>query len=338
MAPATYQITLTDHKNDTVSVYFSVPVNPPATVNFQTTAVFCGTTTGGSVIPTVTGAGPFLFQWNGGVTDSIRNGLAYGIYTVTITDQTGCTVTATAQISRVGMLQISIDKTPIACVGDANGAIEIQSANGAGPFVWTWYDGSSEPGISGLAPGNYTGTLTDALGCGINWIIPLEAPAAITAPFVMTPATGPAIADGSITIQPAGGTGNITSEWSNGATGLSNTGLVPGFYTVTLTDANGCVKDTTIEVSWSVNTAEARILPVKVWPNPVSDWVSVQPPPEIINFTFTIRDAQGRVLRTIAHADASGFSVWLGDLAAGVYTWQVVQAEGNCAGGILLKE
>jgi len=49
--------------------------------------------------------------------------------------------------------------------------------------------------------------------------------------------------DGSLLAVPMGGTAPYTYYWSNGSTSNPATGLLPGWYYVTVTDANGCSKN-----------------------------------------------------------------------------------------------
>ena len=54
---------------------------------------------------------------------------------------------------------------------------------------------------------------------------------------------------GSITLAPSQFTAPFNVSWSNGMTGLQNTGLASGNYTLSLTDAHGCTADTTILIN-----------------------------------------------------------------------------------------
>ena len=54
-------------------------------------------------------------------------------------------------------------------------------------------------------------------------------------------ATGTGQNNGSITIEVLGGVAPYVVTWNNGATGTTIEGLVPGTYTYSITDANGCV-------------------------------------------------------------------------------------------------
>lgn len=338
LAAGNYIITITDAKKDTLIAVFTIPEGTPPHVNAQLTPVICGTTTGGTAqLNGSNGSAPFSFNWGNGVMDSIRTGLAYGIYPVTITDANGCTASANIQIERMGNIQAQITQNEISCYGESDGAIHVQPTNGASPYSWNWeYNGSTDPGLSGLPSGSYTGTLIDALECAFSWIIPLENPDSITTNVEVTSATGPLQADGSIILVPSGGTGNFTAAWNNGATGLTINSLLPGFYTATVTDENGCTQKITLEMPWSSGTAEVLVAPVQVWPNPATNWLSVQPQSLTTPFTFTLTDPQGRVLRSFHREDASTFLVPVSELPVGVYAWRINSKDGQ-AGGVVIR-
>lgn len=70
------------------------------------------------------GVTPYNFQWSNGFTTQNISNLAAGLYTVTVTDDNGCTLLDTALVPLVGALDISVDSTvnPL-CNGDSTGAI-----------------------------------------------------------------------------------------------------------------------------------------------------------------------------------------------------------------------
>ena len=59
---------------------------------------------------------------------------------------------------------------------------------------------------------------------------------------------------GSISISPAGGQGPYTVQWSNNFIGLNQDSLSIGLYAINITDARGCMIDTTIQVSTNAPT------------------------------------------------------------------------------------
>jgi hypothetical protein len=339
LIPGDYLLTITDAKHDTLLLNFTIPQKPEPVVTAQTTPVFCGTNMAGTANLTASnGVLPYQFDWGNGVTNAFRTGLVYGAYPVTVTDGNGCTSQSTIQINLMGNLQVQINELPISCYGASDGGITVQPGNGAAPFQWIWeWNNSTDTAITGLSAGIYSGTLTDAFGCAIHWMVPLDNPDSISIIADITTATGPAIADGAIHLQPQGGTGTFTAMWDNGASGLDINQLLPGFYTVTVTDSYGCTQATTVEVKWSVSTSSPGLEhQVKVWPNPASEWLYVQPSPNNTAFKLLLLDAHGRVLRTVDRTDSGIFSIWAGDLPAGVYGWQIMGVSGAW-GGVWVK-
>jgi hypothetical protein len=320
----TYTLTLTDSKNETVVLNATIPGIPAPQVAVQSTPVFCGTTMGGTATPTVTGAvPPLLFDWSGGSTDSIATNLPSGPYAVTVTDARGCMSVGTATIQRMGTLQLNIQPTPITCYNTTDGAVSVQAANGAPPIHWLWNNGDTTSTLSGLGPGVYSGMLFDALGCAISWNIPLDAPDSLRSNATITNATGVNVPDGSIALNPTGGTGSIQAKWSNNQSGWSITGLLPGTYTVTLTDENGCTRSEVFVVDWSVGTYAPTQVRVRTWPNPATQllWVEhgTMPP----NTLFRMMDVHGRPMLQVPVTNAGIFQVEVGQLPGGVYYWEV---------------
>ncbi len=278
-----YLLTVTDSRNETLVVQFSIPsVAAPVTV-VQTTPVMCGTTIGGTATPAITSPNPpYQFLWSNASTDSIATQLPYGSYALTVTDARGCTGIGTATIGRMGTIQLDIQPGTISCYNSTDGSINIQAANGAAPFQWAWTNGDTTPIRTNLGAGIYSGYLLDALGCGISWNIPLDAPDTLRSNGTVTPASGPNIADGRIALVPSGGTGNITAQWSNGINSLTTNNLLPGVYTVTLTDDKDCTHEEVFVVDWSVGSTEhfQTAANVVVHPNPANQrlyWTGMPP-------------------------------------------------------------
>jgi len=139
----------------------------------------------------------------------------------------------------------------VTCYGASNGTINITVFNGVAPYVFSWTkDGdagfsSSAEDPTGLAPGTYHLTITDALGTNIIFnengdIITIDV--TITQPTLLTvTATGTSTACvNSASATANGGTLPYSYLWSNGATTQSITSLPAGTYIVTVTDGKGC--------------------------------------------------------------------------------------------------
>ncbi|MGI9582806.1 T9SS type B sorting domain-containing protein, partial [Chryseobacterium sp. RRHN12] len=158
-----------------------------------------------------------------------------------------------ATCSKVAELQLTITQagsptitssSPTICFG---GSVTLISNQAAGN---TWSTGATTQSITVTTPGTYT--LTNTSGTCMS------APASITITAAMDPnvqITGVlTFCQGSSTILTAiaSGTGNIFS-WSNGVNGPTNTVMVGGVYTVTVTTPSGCQYQKSVTVTTDPN-------------------------------------------------------------------------------------
>ncbi len=214
-----------------------------------------------TVIPSGgTVASGYTYSWTNelgnviGTTATIA-GLAPGEYEITVTDDNGCMANVITELTR-DAFNVSASLTNATCPYTADGVITVTPISGAPPFVFSWTGPSgftgNTPSITGLAPGVYSATVTDDIGCIINLVYDITEPL----PFVFNPAVLPEICvgsgDGSIALSLAGGTAPYFVAWTGPSGFTSNApainNLEPGEYVVDLLDANGCVADTSIVV------------------------------------------------------------------------------------------
>ncbi len=128
-----------------------------------------------------------------------------------------------------------------------NGTAEAVAAGGTGPYSYTWSNGATTASISGLTASTYSVTVTDANGDTAMATAMVVQAGFITLDVTTTPVTGRP-PNGTASAVPFGANGPFTYLWSNGETTATITGLSPGFYTVTVIDADGCTATATAEV------------------------------------------------------------------------------------------
>jgi hypothetical protein len=265
------------------------------------------------------GTAPYKFYWPGS-TDSIYTNLAPGYYPITVFDSLGCSISDTAIIEKTGNLSINVDAKGISCFGSADGSFAISPLNGKAPYQWNWENGPASPAYGPLGPGTYNGTLTDAFGCSIIWILPLDQPDSLHLNAVLTPATDSMPGNGSIDIQSvSGGTQPYTALWNNGKTGLNLQNLRPGNYSVTVTDHNGCTKTETFVVSFTVGTHELAGMPaISVFPNPADQVVHVRSAGPAGAYWIVLYNALGQKVAQMETADLN-LDINVGGLLPGLY-------------------
>lgn len=171
-----------------------------------------------------------------------------GVYTVTVTDANSCNATATVNVSVSPAPSVATTVTNSTCGGNS-GAINSTVSGGTAPYSFLWNNGLTTQNISGLAPGVYTLSVTDANGCvsvrsgTVN---------ATNGPSITVSSTNIACSGastGSITTTVTGGTSPYTYNWSNGVNTANQTNLSAGTYILTVTDAAGCVNQNSVTIT-----------------------------------------------------------------------------------------
>lgn len=112
------------------------------------------------------GKAPFSFVWsNGSKTESLENQTA-GSYTVSISDATGKSVTATKQVTEPKPVKAVVSKVKPA-VSDkvSNGRATVDATGGSGTFTYKWDNNETNVGAIALPAGQRSVTVTDANGC-----------------------------------------------------------------------------------------------------------------------------------------------------------------------------
>lgn len=232
-----------------------LPVRP-LTLTYDMTQVGCANPASGKITTVADGGlAPYTFLWSNGVALPDNDNLILGSYTVTLTDALGCVVSETIAVTAATSPLILVERPGSHinnnCFDDRNGATNIRVSGGVTPYTYVWSDGSNTTNTrTGLPSGTYTVTVTDRVLCTASLIVNITPILPISPGAIVVNTSCAGLNNGSITLNPTGGTGNLNVFWSlDGSTGLSKTGLSSGNYNVAITDANGCQKTFTILVN-----------------------------------------------------------------------------------------
>lgn len=254
----------TSNYDDTLEIMIAAPAVASAAVSAD---VSCnGLSDGIATVSASGGTAPYTFNWSNGDVTATSINLAAGQYFVTITDSTGCTDVDTVLVSQPLALGSVAVVNNISCNGETDGNIIISPTGGTSGYSILWNNGSTATFLDSLPAATYSYTITDANGCTFSDSSTIIEPSAISLSAVVTPETVPG--NGAIDLTVAGGTSGYTFNWSNGATTEDITGLTPGTYTVTVTDANGCTATLSDSVSTTVAIEEFTGITFEVFPNP----------------------------------------------------------------------
>lgn len=260
-----YTITVTDNNNCTVTSSVTITQPPFVTANITSiTPVSCfGRDDGAATASANGGPSPYIYKWspNGG-TANTATGLSAGNYTVTVTDNNGCSSTAQAVVTQSSLLTATINTiNGVSCYG-GTGSATATVAGGTVPYTYHWTPAGGT-GITGtgLSAGSYTVSVTDNKGCAATTSVNITQPALLVASLNSTHAYCN-LATGTATASVSGGTSPYTYAWSIPKQNkVTATGLAAGNYTVTVTDNKHCTATASVSVTQPVHvTASPTII------------------------------------------------------------------------------
>ncbi len=241
LSAGVYTVLVTDANGCTISSYFVVGSDSHLTSQYAAIDPHCGEDNGSIDLTVLGGSGSYFYAWNNGETTEDIDSLAAGTFMVTITDSVyGCTAIDTVILQNISAPQLSAILTNTNCSGNI-GTIDLSVSGGAGPFTYSWSNGATSQDISGLAAGTYIVTVNDSTtGCIAIGNYNIQQTSTLLISAVITPANC-GYNDGSITVTIANGSGNYSYSWSNSDTAATISNLLPGSYSVTVTDnVSGC--------------------------------------------------------------------------------------------------
>ncbi|MBL4754289.1 MAG: PKD domain-containing protein, partial [Flavobacteriales bacterium] len=167
-----------------------------------------------------------------------------GTYTVTQTiDDGSCPVTATQTITVFAEPTGVIVGGNLLCTGVCIGTADLAPSGGLAPYAYAWSNLATTQDLAGLCAGTYSVTITDANGCTGTASVVITEPPLLTLGTAGTNILCAGACTGSATSVAGGGTAPYTYSWNTTPVQVTSgaTGLCAGTYTLTLTDANGCV-------------------------------------------------------------------------------------------------
>lgn len=200
----------------------------------------CGASSGQIEATVVSPNGSFFSYWNTGDQDVLTiNNLNPGSYYLNVFDAQGCK-SVTQGTVEASDITVTAQINEVSCYNGNNGSIALNISGPNAPYTVFWSTGSGALTAQNLSPGIYEAVITDVNGCQITYSYTLNNPAKLGLELVSTSPSFCGANDGALESVVTNGIGNISYQWSTGATSMNLSGLSGGMFSLTVTDGNGC--------------------------------------------------------------------------------------------------
>ncbi len=218
----------------------------------------CATYSDGSIVVNVAGGiPPYNYTWLGSTNQSaVMSGVGEGSYSVTVTDNNGCSLSETYVVVEPNGMTFSDSYVNPTCVTNPNdGSISIQVSGGLQPYTFQWSNAAAQTNPSALGPGVYSVTMTDANNCSLSstyvlsyqYVFTVEATPDVTINFGESTTLGFTV---------TGAPGSFENVWSpSGSLSCSDcvspvsSPQVSTTYQVEVTNNAGCVATDLVKVT-----------------------------------------------------------------------------------------
>ena len=258
----TYFLSVLDDNNCMIADTFIVSLYLFDTTR-QITNVNCHSGVNGSIdIEIVGGTLPFTYLWsNGDTTQDIYN-LASAVYSVDITDATGCTIYRDVVVTEPQQLSVVSNTTPILCYGDSTGSVSLQINGGIPPYILDW--GNID--TNAMTAGFYVYSVTDSNLCKFIDSVEIIQPDSmqIIANVVDVQCHGDFTGQIELQILQGSGTPPYSYLWTGPNNFISTDEdiylLESGNYIVNITDINFCSQQISIYIDQPIQLSQVTTI------------------------------------------------------------------------------
>lgn len=249
----TYSVTITSSPDPVTGFTYnpatvSVTVantNPPIAVTATSTPDICSSGQGSVTATPTSGQAPYTFNWPAlGSTNQSVNGVHSGTYLVQVSDDMGCSGTATVVVTDTPA-SYSSSNTLVSCPAGNDGTATAQMVPELGTLTYQWNDPMAQTTQTavGLSAGTYNCVITSSVGCSNTVSVTVSEIPGMQADFsTVSDVTCYSKNDGILTVNVIQGTPPYTYSWDRSSSVThSASDLYVGTHTVTIMDDNGCV-------------------------------------------------------------------------------------------------
>ena len=163
--------------------------------------------------------GLYSYAWSNSETTEDISNLGAGTYTLTVTDENGCSEEISVEITEPDAITITENLSDyngfgVSCNGASDGSIDITVEGGTETYSYAWSNGATSEDLSDIGAGTYTLTVTDENGCSEEITLEITEPDVIEILFDSIDDLCFGACNGSIDVNPIGGTLSYSYNWT----------------------------------------------------------------------------------------------------------------------------
>lgn len=245
-----YMVTISDQNNCSKDTTIEISSPTPFDFAIGSDSAFCETNTGSAFIYNITGGtSPYSFYWDNvqiGQTNDTVFFLLPQTYTLILTDANNCDSVISVEVHNISEPTLSFTTDSTTCYYSSDGSATVTATGGPFPgnYTYQWQNGETTQTITNLASNIYEVTVLSNGLCEVTATVyvPKPSPGTINTNFIDTLICQETPVE--LMAQANGGTPPYSYLWNNGWQGpgpFIDTPNVFTCYTLTVTDANGCI-------------------------------------------------------------------------------------------------
>jgi PKD repeat protein len=331
----TAELTMTDGFGCDYVTTTLITILPDITMDMDSAGVSCfGDMDGTGTSTPTNGTGPYTYSWDdtGNQTTATAAGLAPGAYVVTVTDNLGCIGEDSIIVEEPADILLTASATDVICYQDSSGTALVEASGGTPNYTYAWDDYLSQTtsAASNLPAGAYSVVVTDNNGCTSTVMVTVADGSQILINGITLTDNG--TGTGEIDMTVTGGLAPYTYSWDNGETTEDITGLTSGFYTVTVTDDNGCSEMFTFDIKSSASIGDFAQGGFSIYPNPSNGEFTIRGEN---SYEIRITDMSGKLIITQFESDHA--NIQLGNIESGMYLITILQGENTYVERLIIR-
>ncbi|MBT3207581.1 MAG: T9SS type B sorting domain-containing protein, partial [Bacteroidetes bacterium] len=255
LAAGVYSVSISDDNNCLFEDSAEILEPEPIQIQIDIQELSCFGFSDGSIDISVSGGTMPVshYFWSNSSQSEDLTDLPAGTYGLTVVDQNFCRKMLEIELLQPDQLVVSLEASDLLCFGNETGKISSNINGGLTPYTFAWSNGENTDSILNLYANEYSLSLTDANNCESSASILVAEPEEILANENIFPTSCEFANDGSIKIDPSGGSPPYSIFWDNTLGSDSVFQLSSGYYELQVSDSNNCIKNFTFEVPISIS-------------------------------------------------------------------------------------